>query len=70
MLVGIFIHWGLYAVPTGEYKGQKVKGIGEWIQASLNIPRHDYEQFTNLVDIAKHRIKDYCRIIINRSHRR
>ncbi len=42
---GMFIHWGLYAVPAGEYKGQRVKGIGEWIQASLNIPRDDYEQF-------------------------
>ena len=26
---GMFIHWGLYAVPAGEYKGQRVKGIGE-----------------------------------------
>ena len=25
---GMFIHWGVYAVPAGEYKGQRVKGIG------------------------------------------
>ncbi len=42
---GMFIHWGVYAVPAGEYKGQRVKGIGEWIQAHLNIPRDEYEQF-------------------------
>ncbi len=42
---GMFIHWGVYAVPAGEYKGQRVKGIGEWIQAHLNIPREEYEQF-------------------------
>ncbi len=42
---GMFIHWGLYAVPAGEYKGQRSKGIGEWIQAELNIPRDEYEQF-------------------------
>ncbi len=28
---GMFIHWGLYAIPAGEYNGEKVKGIGEWI---------------------------------------
>ena len=42
---GMFIHWGLYAVPAGEYKGERAKGIGEWIQAELNIPRDEYEQF-------------------------
>ena len=25
---GMFIHWGVYAVPAGEYKGEPVKGIG------------------------------------------
>ena len=42
---GMFIHWGLYAVPAGEYKGQQCEDIGEWIQASMNIPREEYEQF-------------------------
>jgi alpha-L-fucosidase len=42
---GMFIHWGLYAVPAGEYKGEKVKGIGEWIMNSLQIPIAEYEQF-------------------------
>ena len=31
MKFGMFIHWGLYAVPAGEWKGQPVRGIGEWI---------------------------------------
>ena len=42
---GMFIHWGLYAVPAGEYQGKQVKGIGEWIMAKANIPRDDYEKF-------------------------
>ncbi len=42
---GMFIHWGLYAVPAGEYKGEKVSGIGEWIMNSLEIPISEYEQF-------------------------
>ena len=28
---GLFIHWGLYAIPAGEWKGQRIPGIGEWI---------------------------------------
>jgi len=39
---GMFIHWGLYAVPAGEWKGQKVKGIGEWIMNRGKIPLAEY----------------------------
>ena len=42
---GMFIHWGLYAVPAGEYKGQRSTRIGEWIMEWANIPRADYELF-------------------------
>src|SRR5581483_9232668 len=42
---GMFIHWGLYAVPAGEYKGQRSNRIGEWIMEWANIPRREYEQF-------------------------
>ena len=28
---GMFIHWGLYAIPAGEWKGKPIHGIGEWI---------------------------------------
>ena len=43
---GMFIHWGLYAVPACEYKGQRSARIGEWIMEWANIPRADYEKFT------------------------
>jgi alpha-L-fucosidase len=42
---GMFIHWGLYAVPAGEYNGKRSKEIGEWIMSWANIPRAQYEQF-------------------------
>jgi len=42
---GMFIHWGLYAVPAGEYQGKQYKGIGEWIMNTARIPRADYERF-------------------------
>ena len=42
---GLFIHWGLYAVPAGEYKGQRSTRIGEWIMEWASIPRAEYEKF-------------------------
>jgi alpha-L-fucosidase len=41
---GLFIHWGLYAVPAGEWKGKPVPGIGEWIMNRAQIPVREYEQ--------------------------
>jgi alpha-L-fucosidase len=39
---GIFIHWGLYAIPAGSWKGRTVGGIGEWIQHVGRIPPDEY----------------------------
>jgi alpha-L-fucosidase len=41
---GLFIHWGLYAVPAGEWNGKPVAGIGEWIMNRAKIPVGEYEQ--------------------------
>ena len=41
---GMFIHWGLYAIPAGTWQGQAVPGIGEWIMQRARIPVVDYEQ--------------------------
>jgi alpha-L-fucosidase len=40
---GLFIHWGLYAIPAGRWKGQAVPGIGEWIMQRARIPVAEYE---------------------------
>ena len=42
---GMFIHWGVYAVPAGIYKGQKINRIGEWIMNRGKIPVAEYQQF-------------------------
>jgi alpha-L-fucosidase len=41
---GLFIHWGLYSIPAGEWKGQPIAGIGEWIMNRAKIPVTEYEQ--------------------------
>src|SRR5688500_6674596 len=40
---GMFIHWGLYAVPAGEWKGKLIPGLGEWIMNRAKIPVREYE---------------------------
>jgi len=41
---GLFVHWGLYAIPAGEWKGQTSPGLGEWIMNRSKIPVKEYEQ--------------------------
>ena len=40
---GMFIHWGLYAIPAGEWQGKPEKGAGEWIMNQMHIPVKEYE---------------------------
>lgn len=57
---GMFIHWGLYAVPAGEWKGSK--NYGEWIMEEAHIPRAEYEQFAKQFDPVKYDPDEWARI--------
>ncbi|WP_316813756.1 alpha-L-fucosidase [Pedobacter heparinus] len=39
---GMFIHWGVYSVPAGEWKGKAVKGYSEHLMRKEKISRADY----------------------------
>ena len=41
---GLFIHWGLYAIPAGRWNGKKIGGTGEWLMHNARIPVADYER--------------------------
>jgi alpha-L-fucosidase len=45
---GLFIHWGLYAIPAGEWNGDT--GHGEWILETARIPVAEYERFAASFD--------------------
>lgn len=51
---GMFIHWGVYAVPAGEWQGKPVNGIGEWIMKNGRIPVADYRAFARDFTAAKY----------------
>lgn len=40
---GMFIHWGLYAIPAGEWKDKTTHA--EWIRTTAQIPLKEYDQF-------------------------
>ena len=40
---GLFIHWGLYAIPAGEWNGKTTHG--EWIRTSAEIPIDQYDKY-------------------------
>jgi len=42
---GLFIHWGVYAVPAGFYRDNAVPGNGEWIMCLGKIPMAEYQTF-------------------------
>jgi alpha-L-fucosidase len=44
---GMFIHWGLYCIPGGEWNGKKTTNIAEWIMNDLKIPVSDYKAYAN-----------------------
>jgi alpha-L-fucosidase len=47
---GLFIHWGLYCIPAGEWQGKQIPGIGEWIMNRAQIPVAQYSQLARQFD--------------------
>ncbi|MCX6997405.1 MAG: alpha-L-fucosidase [Kiritimatiellaeota bacterium] len=42
---GMFIHWGVYAVPAGTHEGRRIPKIGEWIMNFGKIPCARYQEY-------------------------
>jgi len=59
---GMFIHWGLYAIPAGTWKGKQIGGIGEWIMDRANIPVDEYEPLAGQFNPVKFDAAEWVRI--------
>jgi alpha-L-fucosidase len=59
---GMFIHWGLYAVPAGEWKGKRTKEIGEWIMHHQKIPIAEYEPLAKQFNPVKFDAKQWVAV--------
>ncbi|MCE2767651.1 MAG: alpha-L-fucosidase, partial [Fimbriimonadaceae bacterium] len=40
---GMFIHWGLYSIPAGSWKGKNYGGASEWLISSAGVAPADWE---------------------------
>lgn len=59
---GMFIHWGLYAVPGGTWNGKQIGGAGEWILNSAQIKVADYEPLLKQFNPVKYDARAWVRI--------
>ena len=46
--MGMFIHWGLYSLPAGEWKGKRTEYPAEWIMTYNRIPIKEYEKLAGI----------------------
>ena len=59
---GLFIHWGLYAIPAGEWKGKRIPGIGEWIMFRTPVPVREYEQLAKRFNPVKYDAESWVQL--------
>lgn len=56
---GLFIHWGLYAIPAGVWKGKDIPGIGEWIMKRATIPAAEYRELAKQFNPVQFSARDF-----------
>jgi alpha-L-fucosidase len=59
---GMFIHWGPYAVPAGEYNGETVRSVSEWIMNTARIPISEYETWAAAFNPVRFDADEWVRI--------
>jgi len=57
---GMFIHWGLYAIPAGEWNSKK--NHGEWIRTTAQIPLEEYDKFVQQFNPVKFDAEDWVKM--------
>ncbi len=57
---GMFIHWGLYAIPAGAWEGRT--DHAEWIMETAKIPASTYERFVGQFNPTKFDARRWARL--------
>lgn len=56
---GMMLHFGLYSLLGGEWKGQRMPHIAEWAQAYFRIPNSEYRTLTRAFNPVCFNAEDY-----------
>jgi alpha-L-fucosidase len=59
---GLFIHWGLYAIPAGQWNGKRSLGIGEWVMFRSRVPVKEYEQLATRFNPVKFNADEWVKL--------
>jgi alpha-L-fucosidase len=59
---GLFIHWGLYAIPAGEWNGKRSPGLGEWVMLRSRVPVKQYEQLASRFNPVKFNADEWVKV--------
>jgi len=59
---GLFIHWGLYALPAGEWKGIVYPGASEWIMYRAQVPVKEYEPLAQQFNPTRFNAEEWARL--------
>jgi alpha-L-fucosidase len=59
---GLFIHWGLYAIPAGEWRGKRTLGLGEWIMFRAPVPVREYEKLASQFNPVKYNPDEWVKL--------
>lgn len=60
--LGAFIHWGLYAIPGGEWNGKVYGGAAEWLKSWAKVPSSEWLQLMNQWNPTKFDAKKWAKM--------
>ncbi len=61
---GMMVHWGLYALPAGEWNGQRMPFIGEWAQSYFRIKNDEYGKLASAFNPILFNAEEWVKLVV------
>ena len=61
---GMMVHFGLYSILAGEWKGKRMDMIAEWVQSCFQIPIKEYEQLMQVFNPIYFNADEWCDLAV------
>lgn len=61
---GMMVHWGLYSLPAGEWKGERMHTIGEWAQSYFRIKNEEYSKLATAFNPILFNAEEWVKLVI------